>query len=106
MERRLSPQTLTRRHDVPQRIILNVLFLSYIFYHYQRDQYHTLVGYAPLIRKFFYIWFQQQQRGNDIASLILVSDEASFGRNGVTNFHNLPSGHITIPIAFTSTILV
>lgn len=58
---RVSSQTITRRHDVSQRIILNTLRDENLNHnHYQSVQCLTSMAYA--LRMQLYRWFQQNQR--------------------------------------------
>lgn len=79
--------TLTRCHDVFQRSIFNVLCDENLYpHHYQCLLCLTIVDYANCMQ--FCQWIQQHQHLNHIASLNLFPDEASFGRDDMTNFHN------------------
>lgn len=85
---RASIRTIARLEELPRTAVWTIVKEHQFYpYHFQRVQGLTPNDFQP--RRLFCTWFLRQRvEIPGLEAMVLWSDEAGFGRDGVFNFHN------------------
>ena len=84
---RISTRSLAAQHGISHNTVWRLLREQQLHpYHLQRVQGLTPGDYAPRVT--FCRWLLQQADNPTFLTKILFTDEATFARNGITNYHN------------------